>query len=338
MKIALSIITVIAFYDAACFSQQVSRGQTIVAGEYFTNIDPGAGNGTPIPATYGSAAVNAAFTTQLPPGGILYFRFESSDGTWSAPQPVVNAVSPSSGASLAGGEYSINSDPGADNGTSFPIGTNGSINISPLSMTRRDTLYLRVKDSYGRCSPMLGVEYNFTSISKAEYYIKYSDGTSSPTTSMSLEDSMKDYPIFVAKSASLPALTSLDTAYVRVQSANGFYSNWASAAGVLTAIQQAITGMPGRFKLSQAYPNPFNPSTTIDYQLAKKSHVVITVYDVLGRTVRTLVNDDKPEGSYAVTFEANDLASGIYFYRLVARAVGTEAVDFVDTKKFVVLR
>ena len=152
MKIALSIITFIAFSDAVCFSQQVSRGQTIVAGEYFTDIDPGARNGAPISATYGSATANVSFTARIPTGGVLYFRFESSDGTWSAPQPVASGASPGSGASLAGGEYFINSDPGADNGTSFPIGTNGSINISPLSMTRGDTLYLRVKDSYGRWS------------------------------------------------------------------------------------------------------------------------------------------------------------------------------------------
>jgi len=83
--------------------------------------------------------------------------------------------------------------------------------------------------------------------------------------------------------------------------------------------------------LTQNYPNPFNPSTTIEYQLPEMSFVTIKVYDILGREVATLVNEEKPMGSYEVQFISNGLTSGIYFYQL-------KAGDFVETKKMILLR
>lgn len=85
------------------------------------------------------------------------------------------------------------------------------------------------------------------------------------------------------------------------------------------------------YTLSQNYPNPFNPSTTIRYQLPEQSLVTIKVYDILGREVVTLVNQEKPAGSYEVQFEGTGLTSGIYFYQLKA---GENSV----TKKMILLR
>ena len=70
--------------------------------------------------------------------------------------------------------------------------------------------------------------------------------------------------------------------------------------------------------LSQNYPNPFNPSTTIKYSIPKNSLVTLKVYDVLGREVKTLVNEYKTAGDYNADFNASHLASGIYFYRITA--------------------
>jgi len=70
------------------------------------------------------------------------------------------------------------------------------------------------------------------------------------------------------------------------------------------------------FNLFQNYPNPFNPSTVISYQLPVASNVTLKVYDVLGREIATLVNEEKPAGSYEVDFNANGLSSGVYFYTL----------------------
>jgi photosystem II stability/assembly factor-like uncharacterized protein len=85
------------------------------------------------------------------------------------------------------------------------------------------------------------------------------------------------------------------------------------------------------FSLMQNYPNPFNPSTSIKYQVSSNSQVSLKVYDVLGNEVATLVNEEKPAGSYEVKFDASGLTSGIYFYTL---ATGS----FIETKKMVLLK
>ncbi len=89
--------------------------------------------------------------------------------------------------------------------------------------------------------------------------------------------------------------------------------------------------LPLRFSLEQNYPNPFNPTTTIGYQLSKGGFVSLKIYDVLGRLVKTLVNEKKSEGSYSVQFYGSNLASGVYFYKLYAGS-------FVSTKKMILLR
>jgi photosystem II stability/assembly factor-like uncharacterized protein len=89
--------------------------------------------------------------------------------------------------------------------------------------------------------------------------------------------------------------------------------------------------LPTGFSLEQNYPNPFNPTTAISYKLSAYSHVSLKVYDVLGREVATLVNENKPEGNYKVEFNTNKLVSGIYFYTMQAGA-------FVQTKKLILLK
>ena len=85
------------------------------------------------------------------------------------------------------------------------------------------------------------------------------------------------------------------------------------------------------FILSQNYPNPFNPTTNIKYSIPKQSYVTLKVYDVLGNEVVTLVNGVKRIGNFEVTWYANNLASGIYFYQL-------KAGEFVKTKKMILLK
>jgi hypothetical protein len=89
--------------------------------------------------------------------------------------------------------------------------------------------------------------------------------------------------------------------------------------------------VPREFLLDQNFPNPFNPTTMINYSVPKTSFVTIKVYDVLGRDVTTLVNDNKPAGNYSIEFNAIKLVSGIYFYRM-------RAGDFIQTKKLILLK
>ncbi|MBT8381309.1 MAG: T9SS type A sorting domain-containing protein, partial [Ignavibacteria bacterium] len=91
------------------------------------------------------------------------------------------------------------------------------------------------------------------------------------------------------------------------------------------------TPIPEHFSLSQNYPNPFNPVTTIKYQISEISFATIKVYDVLGNEIEILVNEEKQTGTYELTWYAEKLPSGVYFYRL-------KAGDFFETKKMILLK
>ncbi|MGB5896383.1 MAG: aryl-sulfate sulfotransferase [Ignavibacteriaceae bacterium] len=95
---------------------------------------------------------------------------------------------------------------------------------------------------------------------------------------------------------------------------------------------------PNKFSLTQNFPNPFNPNTTIKYQIPEISVVTIKVYDVLGNEIKTLVNQEKSVGSYEVEFGATNSPSGIYFYRLQAMPTGRQAGSFIETKKMVLMK
>ena len=86
-----------------------------------------------------------------------------------------------------------------------------------------------------------------------------------------------------------------------------------------------------KFSLYQNYPNPFNPRTTIKYAIPKQSHVVVKIYDPLGKEVTTLVNKELRPGSYQIKFDGSSLSSGIYFYQMVADG-------FLETKKLILLK
>jgi len=90
------------------------------------------------------------------------------------------------------------------------------------------------------------------------------------------------------------------------------------------------------FSLSQNYPNPFNPSTTISYSLEQNGFTQLKVYDMLGREVADLVNKEEAMGNYKVQFNAKNLSSGVYIYRLHASA--GSATGFVESKKMLLIK
>jgi hypothetical protein len=113
-----------------------------------------------------------------------------------------------------------------------------------------------------------------------------------------------------------------------------------------TSVEDGRRETPADFSLEQNYPNPFNPTTTIKFSVESANgrtgdpaRVTLKVYDILGREVRTLVNEDLQPGSYEATFDAAGLASGMYFYRLQAGDPSAgSGRGFVQTKKLLLLR
>ena len=99
---------------------------------------------------------------------------------------------------------------------------------------------------------------------------------------------------------------------------------------IITGVENETTLLT-EFVLEQNYPNPFNSATTIKYSIPQRSNVTVKVYDILGNEVVTLVNEEKAQGVYTVNFDANNLASGLYLYRI-------QAGTFIDTKKMILLK
>jgi len=100
---------------------------------------------------------------------------------------------------------------------------------------------------------------------------------------------------------------------------------------MITDVNDKENYLPTNFALQQNYPNPFNPATVINYSLPRSNMVSIRVYDVIGNEIANLVNEEKPAGRYSVNFNASNLSSGVYFYRM-------QAGSFVETKKLILLK
>jgi hypothetical protein len=100
---------------------------------------------------------------------------------------------------------------------------------------------------------------------------------------------------------------------------------------IILGVDDQSNEIPTQFILEQNYPNPFNPSTTIKFQVPNSSFVNLKVYDILGNEVATLVNEEKPSGTYEVSFDAKGLSTGIYFYTI-------NAGNFVETKKMILMK
>jgi len=125
----------------------------------------------------------------------------------------------------------------------------------------------------------------------------------------------------------------------RCQSSN-FQVNfgfWQTGVTAPTDVQEIVTEeLPTTYSLSQNYPNPFNPSTVVEFTVPHRSHVELSIYNLLGQRVVTLVDQPMSQGTYRTTWDGRDdsggrVASGVYFYRL-------EAEHFVEVKKMVLLK
>ena len=106
-----------------------------------------------------------------------------------------------------------------------------------------------------------------------------------------------------------------------------YVAKWFSPFGIKSISYE----IPKSFSLSQNYPNPFNPTTNIEFAIPKNSFAKLIIYDITGREVQTLVNEELKAGTYKVDFDGTNLASGIYFYKL-------ETDNFSSVKKMVLIK
>lgn len=100
---------------------------------------------------------------------------------------------------------------------------------------------------------------------------------------------------------------------------------------ITVSTEDDVADLPVQFELFQNYPNPFNPSTTINFALPEQSDVTIRIYDVMGRQIATLMNENRPAGYHNILWDAGSVASGTYFYRI-------QAGDFASVKKLTLVK
>jgi Lamin Tail Domain/Secretion system C-terminal sorting domain len=184
-----------------------------------------------------------------------------------------------------------------------------------------------------------------TSIPAKGFYVVVTDGSKSDDFGLSNNGEevwLEDGSGTVIDDCVFPALTAAQS-YGRIPDGGGWQVltniTKGSANGTKVDVNE-VSSLPNEYNLSQNYPNPFNPSTIIKYSIPEVDpsvarlnavSVKITVYNLLGSEVATLVNEEKSAGSYEVKFDGTGLASGTYFYTL-------HAGDFIQTKKMILIK
>ncbi|MEO6694199.1 MAG: T9SS type A sorting domain-containing protein, partial [Ignavibacteria bacterium] len=111
----------------------------------------------------------------------------------------------------------------------------------------------------------------------------------------------------------------------------GNYMTTVKWSQIITNISTVSNQIPDGYKLYQNYPNPFNPSTNIQFDLPKDNFATVKIYDLLGKEVTTLINEYKKAGSYVISFNGNNLSSGIYYYSI-------ETGNFNQVRKMILIK
>jgi hypothetical protein len=96
--------------------------------------------------------------------------------------------------------------------------------------------------------------------------------------------------------------------------------------------------IPEEYNLFNNYPNPFNPLTTIEFNLPRSEYVTLNVYSIRGKKITTIVSDKLPSGNYKYKFDGTDLASGVYYYRIEVGDPARRTWEFQDVKKMILIR
>ena len=161
-------------------------------------------------------------------------------------------------------------------------------------------------------------------ITSGSFYVGLKRFTSTPAIGVDQTGDAADRS-FVNLGSSWESFSSLGLAYNLMIRAD------LDSTGAVVGVDKRDNLIPITYSLSQNYPNPFNPLTTIDYSIAQTSDVRLTVYDISGKVMENMVNENQTVGNYSVTIDASRFASGVYFYRI-------ETANFNATRKMILLK
>jgi len=136
----------------------------------------------------------------------------------------------------------------------------------------------------------------------------------------------------------MPSIDGNNSFEILAGTRDGIVASLSGGKDNITAAEDA-EHVPTDFALLQNYPNPFNPSTKIEFRTPKAGFVTLKVYDILGREVSILINEELNPGNYKVDFNSSGLSSGIYFYTLqVGDPSASSGQNFISTKKMILLK
>jgi len=203
--------------------------------------------------------------------------------------------------------------------------TAGPVILDKVPFTRKSTSYYTFQPYLKNTGKILQINNLTFNVSSTDAWVK-SISPSQITSSYLLPGQIKSTPTFTVScdAATFPKYFNFKFSIA----SNGFVYWTDTVKALITGIENDL--QQNVFNLGQNYPNPFNLVTTITWQLAHSSRATLKVFDIVGRTVATLVDEQRPQGKYETEFNAATLPKGVYFYQL-------KAGEFVQTRKMVLM-
>ena len=191
-------------------------------------------------------------------------------------------------------------------------------------------------DKYGGLNIIFYDDRNTTSDSTGVYLVRSKDGGNSWSEFEISDRNFKPLPIGglgQGYQGDNISITSSNNKLwpVWMDNRTGIYQIWTVPIEISSVNVETVDKMPFQFSLKQNFPNPFNPNTKINYSIPYQSNVKIIIFDILGKEIETIVNEEKPSGTYELSWNAGNLPGGVYFYQL-------RAGSFTQTRKMILLK
>jgi hypothetical protein len=338
-----------------------NSGANLTYGEYFINTDLGRGNGTPI-----GINPDRSIILNNPPlkrGDKAFFRVRDSFNRWSPARAATFLFQYIDSAVCyvkyySGGQSSVASMTVSSPNDSNAVFTADRNNIAPIH--DKDTVLVRFQtvDHFWSYWKSVGVIYQSARLviqpdtidlgivgagDSVVKTIQLIDNSSTPLRLDSVKVPQFPFWADISVPVTINGFDTLNVTVIFKPTSNGsvhdslvLFSTGGIEKiylkGLVTGVKQIPDMLPMKYQLSQSYPNPFNPSSIIHYELPERNQVILKVYNLLGQEIAMLVNEYQPAGYYDKQFDASGLPSGIYIYRIFTSS------GFSETRKMLLLR